>query len=164
MLSCTTDCSPGRPLLFVGALLLGAALISAGRPARAADDVKSDTSLSMIPADAAWYTTSLRNKEQVDLFLKSNAYKAIRGLPIVKEHWAKAKVKLEEKGGPIDTYKKFTEDKENKELVELLIDAVGQEVFFYAGKSTPISRSCSSRLTPLRATRYRASWAVLRRT
>jgi hypothetical protein len=136
MLPRTTDRSPGRHLLLVGALLAAAALISAGGPARAAEDVKTDTSLALIPADAAFYSATLRNKEQIDLFLKSNAYKALRALPVVKQAWAGAKDQLEKMGGPLEMYKKFTADKDNKDLVDLLIDAVSHEVFIYGGKNT----------------------------
>jgi hypothetical protein len=134
MLPRTTDRFPVRPWLLLGALLAGSAVVAAGGPARAADEVKSDTSLSLVPADASFYTASLRNKEQVELFRKSNAYKAIRSLPLVKDLVAKAKEKLEEKDGPLAHYKKFTEDKENQDLVALLLDAVSHDVFVYGGK------------------------------
>jgi hypothetical protein len=37
--------------------------------------------------------------------------------------------------GPLGMYKKFTQAKENKELVDLLIEAVADEVFLYGGKN-----------------------------
>jgi hypothetical protein len=126
--------TPGRPQFLLAALLAGVALVVAGRPACAADDIKTSTSLSMIPADAAFYSSSLRLKEQIDIFYKSNAYKVIRSLPIVKEGIAKAMAELEKEGAPLAMYKQFIEKKENKELVDLLLDSVSHEIFLYGGK------------------------------
>jgi hypothetical protein len=134
MLSPISDRTSGRRFLLMGALLAGLVLATAERPARAADDAKTDTSLSLVPADVAFYGSSLRNKEWLDRFTKSNAYKMLRSLPIVKDGFAKAKEKLGQEGGPLEHYKKFTEVPENKELISLLGDAFSHEVFYYGGK------------------------------
>jgi hypothetical protein len=134
MLPPTTNRTSLRRLLPTAALLAGLALVAAHHPARAADDVKAATSLSKVPADVAFYAASLRNKEQVQRFYKSNAYKTLRTLPIVKEGYAKAMAELEKAGGPLEMYKKFTADEENKELVSILLGAVSNEVFMYGGK------------------------------
>src|SRR5262249_22719603 len=80
MLPRTTHCGRDRRRL----LILGAAVAAAllGGPARAAD-LKKDTSLSLIPADAAFFSSNLRNKEQIDLVLASKAYKKLAALPAV---------------------------------------------------------------------------------
>ena len=42
-------------------------------------------------------------------------------------------------GGPLEHYKKFTEDKDNKELVHLLLDALSDEIFIWGGKGWNVS-------------------------
>jgi hypothetical protein len=123
----------GRFLL-LGALLAGTALLTAARPARAAE-LKKDTSLAFAPDDAAFSMTYLRNKEQVDLFYKSNAYKALRELPIVKELWKKAKDDLSKEGQPLAIYGKLLEDKDNKELLDVLAEGLSDEVSVIGGKA-----------------------------
>jgi hypothetical protein len=123
----------GRFLL-LGALLAGTAFLAAARPAPAAE-LKKDTSLAFAPDDAAFYLTFLRNQEQMDLFYKSNAYKTLRDLPLVKEAWKKAQAGLGKEGGPLEMYKKFTEDKDNKELIDVLLEGLGDEVFVVGGKT-----------------------------
>jgi len=115
--------------------LLAAVILLAGAAAPARADLKKDTSLAVIPADAAFYASSLRNKEQIDLFYNSNAYKTLRELPFVKEAWNELMKKGGEKGGPLEGFHQFMEDKGNKELVDLLLEGAGEELFFYGGKS-----------------------------
>src|SRR5688500_4238372 len=119
MLPRTTDSTPGGLRLLLGALLAGAVLIAAGPRARADEETaKTASALAKVPDDAAFFSTSLRNKEQLDLFLKSNAYKTIRSLPAVKAAEEKAKAELaKDPNNPLQRYKKFTAQKENKELV-----------------------------------------------
>jgi hypothetical protein len=127
--------SPLRPLLLVGALLAATAVLAPGRSARAADEGKATSSLSLLPADTAFYIASLRNKQQMDAFYKSNAYKALRSLPLVKEGVAKAMEKLKEEGGPLEMYNKFMEDKDNKDLVSVLLQGLSEDCFVYGGAS-----------------------------
>jgi len=133
MLSRKTDRTPGRPLLLFGVLLAGV-LLTANLPARA-EGVKPNTSLSLAPADAAVFGTMLRNKEQLDLFHSSNAFKALRSLPAVKDGLQMAMAQLGKEGGPLQMYKQFMEDKENQELLALLGEAASDEVFVYLGKT-----------------------------
>jgi len=120
-------------MLLLGAILAGVALAAGGQPVRA-QEVKTNTSLSLIPADAAFYAASLRNREQVEIFLKSNAYKTLRSLPLVKMAFEKAKMELSKPGGPLEMYKKFVSDESNKELAEVLLDAVSDDMFVYGSK------------------------------
>ncbi len=134
MLPPTINRTPGTRFLLLAALLAGLALVGSQRPARAAEDSKTDTSLSLVPADVAFYGASLRNKEQLERITKSNAFKVLHSLPIVKEGIAKAMEQMHKEGGPLEAYKKFTESPDNKELVSLLTDAASHEIFYYGGK------------------------------
>lgn len=135
MLPLTTNRMVGRRSLYLVALLAATVFSAASPPARAADEIKTDAnSLSKVPADASFYSANLRNREQVELLIKSNAWKVLHSLPLVKEGIAKATAELTKEDGPLAMYKKFTEVPENKELVDLLLDAVSHEVFLYGGK------------------------------
>src|SRR5437870_12813602 len=49
-----------------------------------AADPAADTSLALVPADAAFYGTSLKLGEQFDRFTQSNAFARLKGLPAVQ--------------------------------------------------------------------------------
>jgi len=123
--------APQRALpLLLGALLAGAFLTVA--PANA-QDVRTDSGLALVPADAAFYTAMLRNKEQIDAVLKSKAYKKFQELQGVKTGLEQLRAELKKEGGPYAQFQKLLEDKENQELVEVLKDAASSEIFVYGG-------------------------------
>jgi hypothetical protein len=119
-----------RPLLLAGALLAAAGVLA---PACAAEEGKAKTSVHILPADTACYFASLNNKKQLDLFYHSNAYKVLRALPLAKMAAAQVKEKMKEEGGPQTMYKQLLEDKDNKELVSILLEALSDDVFLYGG-------------------------------
>jgi hypothetical protein len=129
MLPPTKTTTPRRFRLLLGALLAGTVLLAGGASGRA------DTAASIVPDDAAAFSSILRGKEQLDLFYNSKAYKALRSLPLVKQAWEMAQKDLAKDDGPIGMYKKFVEDKDNKELVDLLTEGASDELFIYLGKS-----------------------------
>jgi len=124
----------------------------AGR-ARAADDDKpadvaaalKGTSATKVPQDAAFYYASLRNKEQLDRLLKSNAYKTLKKTQAFKLAIAALKQQLEEAGLPPALSDRLFDEKgkkekekekltEDEEFAELLAGALAEEVFIYGGK------------------------------
>jgi hypothetical protein len=134
MSSPRTNRTRARLLLVAGVAFAGL-LFATARPARA-EAVETKSSLSFIPADAAFYASNLRNKEQFDLFLKSNAYKSLEALPLVKMAYGQVLAKLNEGGdkSPLKMFEGFMKDKDNKELVELVLELGADELFLYGGK------------------------------
>jgi hypothetical protein len=129
----------GKSVRFVLAALVGAWAVALGltQPARAADIDKIDVpSLKEIPADAAFYTTMLRNREQIDIIAKSKAWAKLTALPGVQTLWQQLMVKVKEDGGPLQKYEEFVKAPENKQLVDMLVDMVSTEVFFYGGANS----------------------------
>jgi hypothetical protein len=121
--------TPARRWLL--AALLGTVLAPA---ARAADLDKLDVpSLKEIPADAAFYSTSLRIKEQIDIVANSKAWKKLVGLPGVQFGWQMLRNQMNKPGGPLEKYEEFVKEPENKQLVELLGDMFSHEVYTYGG-------------------------------
>src|SRR5262249_13164186 len=120
---------PGlRPRLAVW-LLVGIGLLS-GNPLRAADAAKVQGSLAWVPERVAVYSCSMRNREQVEIILKSKAWEKFTKLPFVQEGW-KAFLKEYEnppkEGVPaappvvmLAQFKKWYAKEENQELVTLI--------------------------------------------
>jgi len=107
-------------------------VIDRGLSAKAADPVP-DSSLKLIPADAAFYSTSLRLGEQIDLFIKSNAFAKLKALPAVQlavQHSHEAAAKPD---NPFAQMMQAMKDPANQELAGLLTDLPRQEIFIYGG-------------------------------
>ncbi|MFQ3650978.1 MAG: hypothetical protein SNJ75_11645 [Gemmataceae bacterium] len=124
-------CSRG----YLAAVLL-TGLLAVSQPTIRAAEAKSakDSSLAQIPADAAFYTSTLRIKEQVELFYTSRAYKAIRALPSVKMAYDQVREQLKQNlGGGFDV-EGFLNSDLGKEISGLLTEAASDEIFIFGGK------------------------------
>ncbi len=105
------------------------------RPAVAGKLEKLDTSLKLIPHDAAFYSSMLRNKEQIEAINGSRAWAKLNGMPIVqmgKALWAMQAANPESVPGKIQA---ALDDPQNRELIELVCDMFSDEVFFYGDTS-----------------------------
>jgi hypothetical protein len=103
---------------------------------RAADDLREATSLKFAPADAAFYSTVLRNKEQVEIFLASNAYDRLRRIPLVTfglsmldGQWQNSEEEA------VLMLKDWWDKQENRKLVDVVLDAVSHEIFLYGDRN-----------------------------
>lgn len=121
--------APRRCVGALAVVLLMAAGLTA--PARA-EDKKADSSLGMIPADAAYYGAMLRNREQFDAVAKSKAWTRIRKLPYVDMAFAWLDNNYSPTG-KLAPLQQWAEQQENRDLLALLGDAVSDEIFCYGG-------------------------------
>jgi hypothetical protein len=112
--------------------ILALVVVAVVGPARAADPIP-DSSIKLVPADAAFYTTSLRLSEQMDMFLKSNAYAKLRALPAAKLAADHIREEAAKPDNPLAKMMQALKDPANKELAELLADLPRQEIFLYGG-------------------------------
>ncbi len=94
-----------------------------------AEDLNKTTSLRFVPASAAFFTSSLRLGEQYDVFVKSRAYEQLAQLPGVQ--LGLSLLDAQYRKSDFTPIRNFLKQKENKELVALLSDAVASEVFVY---------------------------------
>jgi hypothetical protein len=108
------------------AVLAGAMLLA--MPVRA-DENKVDSSLGLIPADAAYYSAMLRNREQFDAVAKSKAWARITQLPLYQ--MGLAMLKQQYAGPNLAPLREWMEQEENRELLQMLTDAVSTEIFCY---------------------------------
>jgi hypothetical protein len=92
-------------------------------------------SLKMIPADAAFYQGWFRCREQVDLIRASRFWAAVTQMPAAKELWANFEKEWNAKDGELARVRIFAEQKENQQLLEVLLDLVSHEIFLYGGNN-----------------------------
>ncbi|MGH7226683.1 MAG: hypothetical protein ACRELF_25990, partial [Gemmataceae bacterium] len=112
---------------------LAAALLLAAVPLASlhGEDKKIDGSIGRIPADAAFYSGLLRNREQVEAVAKSKTWARLTQLPYYQ---LGLKMFQEKYNGPdFAGFRQWIGEKENRELADMLIDAVSDDVFCYAG-------------------------------
>ena len=92
--------------------------------------LSESTSLSFVNEDVAFYTTSLRLKEQMDVFLNSRAFDKIKNHPIVQMGIGQVMSEWESPSSPqVGMAKGLLSMPENQQLVAMLQDAVSNEVF-----------------------------------
>ena len=119
------------PLLALATVALA---VLPSRPAQAAGAGGGpENSLPLIPADAAFYSTGLRYREQLDRFLKSKAFAQLRDMQGVRMGMAFLQQQWSNPDGNLKPVHDFFEQAENQELLALLGDAFSHEVFFYGG-------------------------------
>jgi len=116
------------------AVLVGCVVF--GAPARAAGPLdKLDTSLNFLPDDAAFYSASLRNGEQIKAIGKSRAWAAIKALPAVQDALKQAGA-ASKSGEYAAQSKAIFENPEVKKALELLGDMFSREAFIYSDQGT----------------------------
>jgi hypothetical protein len=113
---------------------LAAALVLTllGSQARAQAD-KASSSLDLIPADAGFYSSMLRNKEQVEIVARSRAWAELWQMPAVQMGWKMLQDQYQ--GGQLAPLQAFLSQAENRELLDLLADAASHDIFIYGGSN-----------------------------
>ena len=125
--------SPRRTLAIVLTALVSCAFLAVPVRAAGLDDLQ--TSLKLIPADAAFYSSMLRNKEQVDIVAKSRAWAKIWSMPSVQQGWKYLEGEYKQAGGSLAAVRQALEAEDNKELVALFADMASNEIFTYGDNS-----------------------------
>ena len=97
---------------------------------------KYGNSLDWVPADVAFYSSSLRLREQIEIIGNSNAWEKLISLPSVQMAWQFVQMGMNRPGGPGDLLQQFLADPENQQLWDLAIDAVSNEIVFYGDRRT----------------------------
>jgi hypothetical protein len=94
-----------------------------------------DASLKWIPADAAFYSTMLRNREQIEVIGQSKAWAKLRALPAVEEGLKKFEDAASDPENPAAKVKAALENPEVQGVLELLGDMFSRDAFAYGGKN-----------------------------
>lgn len=117
-------------------LLTAACLATAHAPAlaetTAADKLTAlDTSLNLIPEDAAFYSSMLRNREQIEAIANSRAWAKLQAMPVVQMLRQKLESEMGTPGGQAGQVKAALENPQVQELLALLGDMFSNDVFIY---------------------------------
>lgn len=117
-------------LAAASAVILAAAVAVADVPAGLAG-----SGVTVVPADAAFLSATLRAREQYDRFIASNAWAALRNLPAVKRAFDSLTEQRSMPGSPLSMADAFLSLPENAEAVDLLADLVATDTFVYGDPS-----------------------------
>jgi hypothetical protein len=118
------------------ALVGGLGCQLSGAAAQAADaGGLAGSGATVAPADAAFFSATLRAREQFDAVVASNAYKAIRALPGVKRALDSLEEQRTMPGSPLAMIETFMQLPENEQAAELLRDMVATDTFVYGEPS-----------------------------
>ena len=118
---------PRSGLLAVAAFLLAATVQA---PALAAKPVPS---LDIVPADATFYSVMLRNREQLNAIVNSNAFAKLKALPYVQMGLGLYQLQAASPDSPVGKFEAARRDPEVKKSLAFLADLFSDEVFVYGG-------------------------------
>lgn len=119
-----------RTYLLLGWLAVACLAVSPLAPVQA-QSLEQTTSLRFAPADAAFYMTLLRGREQYDAFVNSKAFAKLKEMPIVQMGIGMLQQQWNDPNGDWAEFKELADQPENRQLVDLLIDGISHEVFVY---------------------------------
>lgn len=94
-----------------------------------------DCSLKWIPADAAFYSATLRGREQVEAVLGSRAWQRIKEMPIIAMGLQLYEAQAAEPDTPAARLQAALENPQVRDLLKFFGEMFSEEVFFYADES-----------------------------
>ncbi|MFM9058005.1 MAG: hypothetical protein ACKOSQ_02570 [Planctomycetaceae bacterium] len=136
---------PRRMLL--ATLAVSAALLAVPTPAADLPAGLAGSGAALVPADAAFFSATLRVREQYDRFMKSNAWAALRGIPAVKRALDSFEEQRTMPGNPLSMVDAFLQLPENAQAAELLADLVATDTFVYGEPSCAAFMKLARRLS-----------------
>lgn len=119
----------------VAAFALAAASWLAGPVAAAAELDKLDTSLKLIPDDAAFYSCTLRNREQFEAIRHSNAWAKVWEMPVVQMGVSLYQMQQNTPGSRVAQIDAVLKKPEVRKIADLLADMVSDDMFIYGDDS-----------------------------
>jgi len=126
-----------RAYWLVSVLVIGS--VAAGwlgsRPAAAGDLDKLDISLKLIPEDAAFYSATLRCREQFEAIGGSRAWAKLKAMPIVQMGLGLYHMQAVSPNSVPGKIQAAMADPEVRKLLDLARDMVSQDVFMYGESS-----------------------------
>jgi hypothetical protein len=95
----------------------------------------AEPGLAIVPADAAFLSSSLRGREQYDRIVGSNAFAALRELPAVKKAFDEIAKQQAQPGNPLTIAAMLLQMPENQQAIALLQDMVATDTFVFGTPS-----------------------------
>lgn len=122
-----------RPMVLCVLVLLALGGL-AGRPSGAAELADQAHSLRLAPADVAFYSASLRLKEQVNLLLQSKAYARLMEIPVIQIAKMQAMFQWQQSTHPtISRVRDYVQSPEGQQAVAVLGEMFSEETFLFVG-------------------------------
>ena len=121
-----------------GLSVLSLALVSTGwlQPRAAAADLDQlDTSLKLVPADAAFYSSMMRNREQYEAVVGSNAWAKIKEMPAVQMGLMFYNMQLSNPESGPAKFNEMMENPETRKIIDMVVDMASDEIFVYGDRS-----------------------------
>jgi hypothetical protein len=100
-------------------------------PSRADTDGKSTGVLKLLPADTAFFTSMLRNREQVEIVANSKAFEKLWNLPAMQVARQTVSAQLANPDPMVANVLNELKKPENQDLLALLAEAFSDEIFVY---------------------------------
>ncbi len=116
-------------------VLMLTAMAALGRPATADEWDKADLAIKLIPDDAAFYSSSLRNREQFAAIRHSNAWAKIEHMPAVQMIVAMYRMQTAIPNSGPAKLERALQNPEVRKLVDLAKQMVSDEVWAYGDDS-----------------------------
>ena len=95
----------------------------------------AEPGLAIVPADAAFLSSTLRGREQYDRIAGSNAFASLQELPAVKKALEELAKQQAKPGNPLTIAAMFLQMPENQEAFGLLTNMVATDTFVYGTPS-----------------------------
>jgi hypothetical protein len=125
-------CRRAAAFLTLAAIALVACILPTARAAELPEQARS---LRMVPADAAFYSVSLRLKEQFDILLQSKAYSRLMAIPLVQLAKMQVDFQWQQSSEPnIAQFREFIQSAEGQDAMAVLREMFSDEVFLYGGQ------------------------------
>lgn len=119
--------------------VLSIALVTAGwlvpHTVEAAELDKLDTSLKLVPEDAAFYSSMLRNREQIEAIVNSNAWAKVKEMPAIQMGLMFYNMQLSNPDSVPSKLAEAMENPESRKIIDMLIDMASEEIFLYGDMS-----------------------------
>jgi hypothetical protein len=104
---------------------------AAARPAPASELEKLGTSLNIVPDDASFYSTMLRNREQIEAIANSRAWAKLKSMPVVQMALQMYRAKADDSTSVPGQIEFALQNPEVRKLLALAGDMFSDEVFCY---------------------------------
>jgi hypothetical protein len=96
---------------------------------------KLDTSLKLIPEDAAFYSSMMRNREQFDILRHSKAWAKLEAMPIVQMGISMYQMQLGVPSSGPAKLQLALQNPEVRKVIDMAADVVSDEIFIYGDES-----------------------------
>ncbi len=105
------------------------------RTTAAAEFDQLNTALKLVPEDAAFYSAMMRNREQLEAILGSNAWAKLREMPVVQMGLMFYNMQLSTPESGPAKLQAALENPETRKILDMLADMASDEMFVYGDQS-----------------------------